>query len=124
MREALNAAYEACRPACEASGLSRERFIEFYSSWRVTPLYVHGEVVGAVLQEGPEMHVAVLPKAHRRWARPSIWRQLIDGTIDRYGYAITSVAEANTDGQAFVSRLGFRETGRNGSFIFYRLERQ
>lgn len=124
MREAaIHAAYVACIDRAKAAGINEQQFHNYYADWEIFPAVLAGEVCGAVFRQGPELHVAVLDHARKRWASPRLWREVIDGTLDKYGYAVTSVAANNDTGQRFVSRIGFKETGRNGPFVIYRLER-
>lgn len=88
--------------------VSLDQFRELTSKWKCHPVVVGGEVAGAVLVNGPDVHACVLPFAHRRWMGK--WAlELVNEIIDAHGYAQT---HATTDaGRRFVTRMGFQPHG-------------
>jgi hypothetical protein len=114
----LQAAYESLQGRFLAA-FSFVEFEKFAADWEVTPVRVRGELVGAILKRGPEIHACIKPEGFRRWFNKSA-KALLDGTIERYGYAITRVMNGNTVGMEFVSRLGFEPVGREGDVIIYK----
>lgn len=122
--EALRAAFYACKARADASGLSEEKFISGFVGWEIIPVVVGGNIVGSVMLNGPEMHVAVSEFVRRKWATPALWRKVIDKTLDQYGFAVTSAMEGNAQGLEFVKRIGFVEISRHGGVIVFRLDKK
>jgi len=61
-----------------------------------------------------------------RRPKASIWRVMrtvLHGTIDKYGFAITTVQPQNSDGLRFCERLGFVQIGETGGNILLRCDR-
>lgn len=79
-------------------------FCESVKDWTVYPVTVDGQVAGAVLTDGPEIHACILPFAHGKWLGRWVLR-LINELIEQHGYAQTHASTAV--GVEFVTRLGF-----------------
>jgi hypothetical protein len=92
-------------------------FLRHFGGWECTPLNVDGKPVGALLTKGPEIHACV-NGGFGLWATKPVYKRFTQ-TIKEHGRALTSVAEGNTIGEAFVKRLGFKETGRAAGVIQY-----
>lgn len=86
------------------------------------PVCVHGQLVGAVLQHGPELHACIKPEGFGRWLSKRVLRDTIDATLKRYGHVITKVQEGNAIGDIFVRRLGFVQVSVADGIVTYRLE--
>jgi len=85
-----------------------------------TPVYLNGEVVGAILTNGPEIHACILPKGFKRWCSRGLIRDTLEKIIKQHGYATTSVEVGNEVGDAFVKRWGFELTGTDHNVNRYR----
>lgn len=94
------AAWQACDKPC-----SPEKWAAIWEDWEVLPVDVEGVPAGAVFANGPEVHVAILPKYRRRWLTPSLWRSVFVDRANRYGFVTTKVARSRSD--SFVRRCGF-----------------
>lgn len=95
---------EAAWVACDRPG-TLEAWAEVFARWEVIPVRVGGDLAGAVLANGPEIHVAILPAYRKRWFSPSLWRSLFVERAGRYGFVTTKVARHRSD--EFVRRCGF-----------------
>lgn len=104
--DAIAAAYESARD--RMPGVSLEQFRSFAAGCEVHEVCVAGEVAGAIIVRGPEIHACVMPWACGRWMNKRAL-QVLRSVIERHGRAVTS---ATTDaGRAFVLRLGFVQRG-------------
>lgn len=108
---ALDAAYLALRD--RAKGMSRDEFAMAFDGFDVRVGVEGGEAVGAVFTKGPEIHVAVVPRYQRRWARRGLIGNCLGDILRRFGYATTRVMNDNPKGMEFVKRLGFVPTDRD-----------
>ncbi len=106
----LRAAWIACGEPCSLAD-----WCEAFAAWEVQPVVVAGEVVGAVLANGPEVHVAVLPHVRGRWCTPSLWRWAITDRQAKYGRLVTF---GNAD-NAFITRAGFLPIESGDGIIAY-----
>jgi hypothetical protein len=106
--KALLAAYESMKTRLNA-GFSFSDFEKQTFDWQVEPVSVDGELAGAVLINGPEIHACILPDYFGRWLTRSVLRRTLYAVLEKYGYATTHVTEGNAIGDAFVKRLGFVE---------------
>lgn len=100
---------------------SAEEFIDALRDWQVTPVHDGGELIGSILSKSNEVHMGVC-----RRPRASVWRVMrtvLHGTIDKYGFAITTVQPQNSDGLRFCERLGFVQIGETGGNILLRCDR-
>lgn len=115
-RSTRDAALAASWEACGRHG-SLDAWVRFFASWDVMPVEVGGVVVGAVFANGPEVHVAVLPENHLKWATPSLYRWAITDRLKRYGKLVTTGKSDNE----FIKRAGFKPVGEtNGTTLYER----
>lgn len=91
------------------------------SHWDVVPLTESGEVVGAIVKKGNEIHVGYkrCPGASLR----SHIRKVFNEELRAHGALVTSVRESNDRGLRFCRRMGFAEVERKGGYVFMRCER-
>jgi hypothetical protein len=89
--------------------------------WNVLPLIENNVVIGGVLIKDNEIHVGygIKPKST---ILPYI-KSILNKTIDKYGYVITSVMEENEVGLKFCKRLGFTRIGEENGTIKLRCDR-
>lgn len=105
---ALLAAWES---ACPRWPVSFDEFTTAVREWDVEPVEVDGQLVGAVLMRGPEIHACIRPEGFGRWLSRRVLRSTLARVVAEHGRAETSVATGNEAGEAFVRRLGFVEAG-------------
>lgn len=111
--DALNAAFYAAQPMLPQEWTAAD-FVLAVSDWECHPVVVAGDLAGAVLTNGPEIHACVAPEFHGRWMSKRTLR-ILSGILQQYGYAVTRAA---TDaGKYFVNRLGFSPTDQAGVFL-------
>lgn len=103
--DAIHAAYMSASDRLGAVTLAE--FREAVKSCDVHPVKVRGDIAGAVIVKGPEVHACILPWAHKRWFGRAQARILND-IISSYGYATTTAT--TKAGREFVERLGFKLT--------------
>lgn len=104
--DAVAAAYESARD--RMPGVTLERFREFAAGCEVHEVSVGGEVAGAILVRGDEIHACVMPWACGRWMNKRTLG-VLRSVIERHGRAVT--AATTEAGRQFVSRLGFVQRG-------------
>jgi hypothetical protein len=114
---ALDAAWESLQ---DRTGFPREAFDAAARDAVVRPIQIEGKIVGALISIGPEIHACVKPAGFGRWMHKQALGVLRD-IVRSHGRATTSVQERCVAGVEFVSRLGFRETGRSSGVISYEL---
>lgn len=90
-------------------------FMRFFGDWECLPINVDGKPVGALLNLGPEIHACV-NGGYGLWATKPVY-QRFRSIVKEHGRALTSVMEGNTIGEAFVKRLGFKETSRANGVV-------
>lgn len=91
------------------------------AGWEVFPVCVGSQIVGAVIRVGTELHVGW--KRRPPGAQRALIRSILVDTIERYGWAVTSVRWFNRAGLEFCSRLGFSITHQTGEIIHLKCER-
>lgn len=111
------AAYDSA--VARMSGVGFQQFRELFWDWSCEPVFVRGELCGAILHKGPDIHACIKPEGFRLWVRKAHFG-LLQGIIDRYGYAQTSVRKGNEVGDRFVRRLGFEPIAEIAGNVIYR----
>jgi len=103
------------------ASFSAGAFCAALADWEVTPVFDAGEIIGGVLSKDNEIHIGVERPFHfsgRRYIR-----EVLQKTIDKYGFAITTVQPQNSGGLKFCKRLGFVEIGERAGNILLRCDR-
>lgn len=93
-----------------------EAFADFAKDCEVNPVYVDGEVAGALIVKGFEIHACILPAFKGKWLTRKELR-ILNAVIERHGFAQTSTT--TQEGEYFVTRLGFVKDGE----IYRRFEK-
>jgi hypothetical protein len=113
---ALKAAYESAK---DRINISEADFIKMFGKdWEIIPVKVKHQIVGCMLRKGPELHAAIKPEGHKKWYRKAE-KKVVEDTVKQFGYAVTAVMANNKEGQAFVTRLGFKQVATDGITIIY-----
>jgi hypothetical protein len=84
-------------------------FIAHFWDWTTYPVVVDGELVGAVVMRGPEIHACITPAGFTKWYTEEVRLATLDRILKEYGHAITAVT--TEAGAKFVRRLGFKQQG-------------
>lgn len=115
--DALRALHQAI---AQRTSLSFEEFVEQVRDFDIHPVRDQGEIIGAVMTRGNEIHLGVTrtPKG----AHLGELRSILAGIIMRHGTARTSVMHGNHAGMVFCRRIGFEETGRNERGVHFELK--
>lgn len=103
------------------AGATFDDFCKALAGWDITPLHIEGEVIGAVMTKGDEIHVGY--KGSPRASIRGHIRKTLNRLIGLYGHAVTKVAQGNELGLRFCERLGFVKTGSDGQSILMRCEK-
>jgi hypothetical protein len=99
--------------------VSWDEFVTATQGVGFEPLTRHGEVVGCVMKDGHEVHVALRPGHQKRYCFRKELQSILGGLIADFGYAITKVRhEGNHE---FVKRIGFKETHFDMFNVYYKL---
>lgn len=106
MMDAVEAAYLSAMDRLGQMTLGE--FRRAVSRCDVYPVEVRGQVAGAIVVQGPEIHACVLPWAHGRWISKKMLG-VLDKVIKTHGYAQTTAT--TEQGRRFVERLGFERSG-------------
>ncbi len=114
---ALRAAWESVR---DRWLVSHDEFAAFVSGWDVEPVQVRGDIVGAILTRGPEIHACIKPEGFGRWLSRAVLRRTVGKAVEMHGYAETRVTTGNAAGEAFVRRLGFLPVATENGVTRYR----
>lgn len=119
-QQALEAAYESAK---DRMRLSKDDFLHAFGSWHVRPVRVSGEIVGAVLIGGNQIHACIQPKGFRRWLTKGVLRETLLKVIEEHGSAITSVGKGNEIGHRFVAGLGFKPVSEADGVTWYEVRK-
>lgn len=98
-----------------------EQYAEAVKDYDIVPMIESGKVIGGVMLKGNEIHVG-LGERIKTSARRYI-RECLNRTLDKYGFALTSVQAQNSVGLRFCQRLGFTKVGEANGTILLRCDR-
>ena len=97
--------YEIVKP--RFTNLTYKQFKNSIKDFDVIDVEIDGELVGAILKNGTELHALVLEKARGRWFGKKALK-VINDTIKEHGKATTKVLGDYQMGHDFAIRLGFK----------------
>lgn len=104
-------------------GIGLSDFECIFARFTFHPVQHAGETVGAILQDGPEMHAVIQPEFRGRWAgKPEL--ALLHSALDEYGEVLSAVMNEHAQGHRFAHRLGFQEIAKDGTMTHYRMTKQ
>lgn len=117
--DVIRAAWDASRWQF-APDYTYDQFADAISDWECWPVEVGGEMAGALLVKGCEMHCCIKPEFFRRWATPGMYRRVMRHKA-LYGRLVTTVNVDHDAGREFVERFGFTMTGNTGHVLHYEM---
>jgi GNAT superfamily N-acetyltransferase len=117
--EALDKAFEAAK----IPGLPRELFKRRLVGWHVYPVSVCGELAGAILHKGAEVHACILPEYRGKWYTRKIYKEVLKPIIDSHGKLTTAVPDSKPWGRDFVEKFGFKQVRYKDGITYYELNR-
>lgn len=100
------------------AGCSFERFSTAFSDFEFIPVSYRGQIVGAIMRHGSELHAAVRTQAQGHWFGRQAMAVIAD-TIARHGQATTRVMDDHAPGHRFAKRLGFKFERSDGGMTYY-----
>src|SRR5690348_9582190 len=98
--------------------ITREEFERDLEGWTIEPVEHGGELAGAFVTRGPELHFSIfkpLPVSIK------LIRAHVDPIIDKYGFIQTRTPKDATRQHRFNERIGFERAGESEFFIHYKM---
>ncbi len=101
--------------------ITKAQYLEGLAGWNIEVHRVEGEVVGAVLTKGCELHFTTFGK---KWSltRKDI-RDYLVPIIEKYGCVKTKTPKEDERQKRFNTILGFVTDGEDKYFTHYRLDK-
>lgn len=116
--EALKATY---RSVAHRATYGEDVFVNALKDWEVVPVWDRQELIGSILAKENELHIGLYRRPGASIGR--YIRAAMRKTIDKYGFAITTVQPQNSAGLRFCERLGFVKVGEKGGNFLLRCDR-
>jgi cytidylate kinase len=101
--------------------ISREAYVDSLKDWTVEPIMMDGERIGVLILRDKEIHMHIVKQEALRHARRII-KYYVQAKLNELGFLVTRSRGSEWDSR-FLGRLGFRETHRDGTEVFYRLDK-
>lgn len=99
---------------------TRDEFMTELSDWVVEGRYSDGELIGAVMKRGAELHFTVfVPGKVTR----AMMREIVESQFLEYGYVETRTPIDLESQHRFNKTVGFVEVGRDTYDVHYRMEK-
>jgi len=96
-----------------------DEFAKAVADWEVVPVHVSGEVAGAVMIKGHEIHACILESYKSKWISKKLYKMIFVDRLNEFGKLTTSVSTACEQGMEFVKRCGFVCIGENNGVARY-----
>lgn len=117
--ETLKAAFEAAN----IPNIGLDRFKHALMDWHVYAVEVQGDLAGAILHKGSEIHACILPEYRGKWFSRKIIKDIVFPTIKAYGKITTAVPDDKPWGRDFVEKFGFKKLRHENGATYYELRR-
>lgn len=102
-------------------GITFDQFSEAFTGWNIRPIEFGGEIIGGVLQNGSEVHLAIEPTWQNKvWLR-GITKDILLDVVNHYGKATTKVASNFGLGHRLARLIGFNKTSEHDGITEYEL---
>jgi hypothetical protein len=95
--------------------LPLDAFVRATGDWEFVPVMENGQMIGAVMRKGNELHVGFTRQG--ACIRGQI-RRILGDVLAAYGSAVTMVRRSNGRGLRFCERLGFEKTHEENGVVF------
>lgn len=96
-------------------------FLALLGCWEAFPIIDQGQIIGALVRRGNELHLGV--NRRPRTLATRYLRAVLANTIAHYGYATTKVGKDNPAGVAFCRRLGFETFDEDAKTWYLRCDK-
>lgn len=100
--------------------LTREQWEQTMLGWEIEEVRVQGDLGGAILRKGPELHFAVFDTGHI--ATRQIVVDAVKGQLEKYGYVVTRTPKDDKRQARFNALVGFKVTGEDEFDTHFRLD--
>lgn len=105
----------------EELGITRYEVLQMLHDWDVTPGYVDGQLVAAIIHAGSEVHFAI-SKAHRgKVVSRRRTRDFLKPLFDEKGFLTTRLLHDRKGQQRFIERIGFKKTWSDEKYNYFML---
>jgi len=101
--------------------ITRAAYGNSLHGWDIEPIMLGDEAIGVYIRRGHETHMSLSKKNALRHARHVI-RVYLTANLERLGYLVTRT-DGNAADDRFLKRLGYYETGKEGSWTLYSLDK-
>lgn len=91
--------------------------------WAIVTVRRDGQLAGFFCLKDNEIHCHRAEDFTGRWLTRQDLERLTAPLFKRHGFIKTKVRNNNETGHAFVSRLGFTESRKDGQFTYYETKR-
>ncbi len=102
---------------------TKESGLVLPDEWTVEDIYVDGKYAGFWAVKDNEIHCWRKPEFQGRWLTHQKIEKLTKPLFEKYGKIVTKVRLDNEQGHQFIKRLGFKETHKDESCVYYETER-
>lgn len=100
------------------NGMPIDKFAEATSRFKYIPVEVDSKTVGAIMIDGNEWHIAVMPEYRKKWATKGLMKFFKDA-INKHGKIVTAVSMEHDLGHGFARKLGFKNTQTKDGIVYY-----
>jgi hypothetical protein len=101
--------------------LSESELRGYLSNWRMVPFMYRGELAGCGMMRDNELHFIMRPEYRGRACQRDAIHAFLQPLVAAHGGLVTRVPLGHTESMKFVTKIGFVETHRSGTFIFFSL---
>jgi hypothetical protein len=100
--------------------ITREQFEQGLAGWTIEPVERDGELLGAFVTRGPELHFSTFKRVPFSL---QLIRNHVDPILKKYGYIETRTPKTEIRQQRFNERLGFVREGEDEFFVHYKMSK-
>lgn len=103
----------------EDTGLNRYDALQLLHDWDVTPGYVDGQLVAAIVHAGTEVHFAISKQHRGKTINRRRTREFLRPLFEQKGFLTTRLPHDNAGQRRFIERIGFKHTWSDGKYHYF-----
>lgn len=90
--------------------------------WIVHPVFFNSMVIGAIIQNGANIHTSIAPEFQKKWnPRPYI-RKILYPALEKYGEIYSEAKKHDLRAIRWLKKLGFSEIKEDDNLLYFQLK--
>lgn len=103
----------------EETGMSAYDALQLLHPWDVTPGYIDGVLVAAIINAGTEVHFAISKSYRKKTISRGRMREFLRPLFEDKGFLTTRLKLGDAGPRRFIERIGFTKTWSDDKYDYF-----